>query len=158
MFNKVLSPSIKKASISQNHASHRMQFKLAMHSGLAARVLPLTITLLLSACASTVKYQEPKLIITESNNTATLHVIRKNSAWGAAIPAPVYVDKTLIGRIGPGGRLDVKIPEGRSAVSSTTSDVILDAKPGMEYFIEVSMPMQVWLMTPNFDVKIIEKQ
>lgn len=122
------------------------------------RILTLIVTLLFTACASTVKYQEPKLNNAESKNTATLHVIRKSSAWGAAIPAPIYIDKTLIGRIGPGSWLDVKIPEGKSAISSTTTDVIIDAKSGMEYFVEASMPTQVWLFTPDFDVRIVEKR
>lgn len=112
----------------------------------------------LSACASTKQYQQYPSDAALTGNEPTLHVVRKNSALGSAIPAPVFVNKYLLGRIGPGGHLETKIPVGQVSVSSTTSDVIIYSRAGEHYFVEVSMPLQIWLLTPDFEVKSISPE
>ncbi|PUA17298.1 hypothetical protein [Glaciimonas sp. PCH181] len=111
---------------------------------------------ILNACASTTQFQSyPDL--DPSTPTATIHVVRSNSAFGAAITAPVYVDRYLIGRIGPGGYLKTLVPIGRIHVTSTTGDSIIQTEKNSEYFFEVSMPGQVWLYAPDFNIFPINK-
>jgi len=121
------------------------------------KILLALLAVLLASCGTT-QYQQYPNIDAAKTDTAVLHVVRTNSLWGAAIPAPVYVDKYLLGRIGPGGYIRTKVPAGNFSVSSTTSDVVINGKTGEEYFVEVSMPFQIWFFTPNFDVRIISKQ
>jgi hypothetical protein len=112
---------------------------------------------LLSACAGTTKFQNyPDL--PSSGSTATIHVVRPNSGFGAALTAPVYVDRYLIGRIGPGGYLTTKVPVGKVHVTSTTGDVIVRTEANKEYFFEVSMPVQGWLYAPDFNISQVQKQ
>lgn len=114
----------------------------------------MVLAVLLGACASTQQLQQyPGNRL--SGQDATLYVVRKNSIWGGALAAPIYVHKYLLGRIGPGGRLETKIPLGPVSVSSTTSDIIFHARPGEEYFVEVSMPAQIWWFTPDFELRQI---
>jgi hypothetical protein len=120
------------------------------------RKTAILLALLLTACSTEV-YRAPELHNATSDKTAALHVIRKASPWGAIIPAPVYVDHVLIGKIASGGQLDLLIPEGKRSVLSTTNEVTIDAKSGMEYYVEVTMPVQIWLVNPDFDVSIIDK-
>ena len=67
------------------------------------------------------------------------------------------VNNELVGRIGPGGHIETAVPAGRVSVSVTTSDVVLDAEQNAEYFVKVTMPAQVWLMTPSFEIEQIDK-
>lgn len=111
---------------------------------------------ILTACASTTQFQSyPDL--DPGTPAATIHVIRSNHAFGGAITAPVYVDRYLIGRIGPGGHLKTRVPVGRIHVTSTTGDAIIQTEKNSEYFFEVSMPGQAWLYAPDFNVSPIKK-
>lgn len=76
---------------------------------------------------------------------------------GGAITAPVYVDRYLIGRIGPGGHLTTRVPVGRVFVTSTTADVVLQTERDATYFIEVSGPLQMWVVTPDFNATLITR-
>ena len=118
--------------------------------------LVIFLCLLLPACASTTKFQGYPNLNTASTQTATIHVIRSNSAFGAAITAPVYIDRYLIGRIGPGGYLTTQVPVGRVHVTSTTADAVIETKQNSQYYFEVSMPGQMWLYAPDFNVIEIE--
>jgi hypothetical protein len=115
------------------------------------------LCVVLSGCAGTTKFQNHPDVASGAQ-AATIHVVRANSAFGAALTAPVYVDRYLIGRIGPGGYLTTKVPVGRVHVTSTTGDVIVRTEPNAEYFFEVSMPVQGWLYAPDFNVVQIKKQ
>ena len=64
---------------------------------------------------------------------------------GAALTAPVYVDRYLIGRIGPGGHITTKVPIGRVHVTSTTADSVVETTPGGLYFFEITVPFEMWL-------------
>ena len=115
------------------------------------------IIVILSGCAGTVKYSEPSIADGAAADTATLHVLRPNSVWGSAIRTPVNINNQLIGRLGPGGHLKTKVPVGHVSVSVTTSDVVLDAEKDAEYFVKVTMPAQLWFMTPSFNIKLMEE-
>jgi len=116
------------------------------------------LSFILASCASTTKFQDYPSLDEKNTPTAVIHVIRKNSAFGAAVTAPVYVDRYLIGRIGPGGHIKTWVPVGRVNVTSTTADVVLHTVRDKDYFLEVSMPGQMWLYAPDFNVTIINKQ
>lgn len=118
--------------------------------------LAVLLCVFLSACAGTTKFQDHPGIAA-GGQTATIHVFRPNSAIGAAITAPVYVDRYLVGHIGPGGALTTKVPVGRVHVTSTTSDAIVQTEANREYFFEVAMPVQGWLYAPDFTVVQIKK-
>ncbi len=115
------------------------------------------LCLLLSACAGTTQFQSYPGRNPASTSTATVHVVRSNSAFGAAINAPVYVDRFLIGRIGPGGLLTVQVPVGQVHVTSTTADAVVQAKENNHYYFEVSMPAQMWFYAPDFNVIEIDR-
>ena len=117
----------------------------------------IALLVLVAGCASTVKYSDPSFVDLAEEDGATLHVSRPNSAWGSAIRTPVYVNNELIGRIGPGGHIETAIPTGRVSVSVTTSDYILEAEQNAEYFLKITMPAQMWLMTPSFNIELIDK-
>lgn len=121
------------------------------------QLIVLVATLLLAACASTTKFQNYPSLEEGRGPTATIYVVRSNSAFGSAITAPVYVDRYLIGRIGPGGYLTTKVPVGRIHVTSTTSDVIAQTEQNSRYFFEVSMPGQMWMYAPDFNVTSISR-
>ena len=113
--------------------------------------------LLLGGCAGTTQFQSyPD--IESASGTATVHVVRANSGFGAAVTAPVYVDRYLIGRIGPGGHITTRVPVGKVHVTSTTGDVVVQTKAGAEYYFEVAMPGQLWLYAPDFNVITISKE
>jgi hypothetical protein len=115
------------------------------------------LSVLIAGCAPTSQFQAYPGDLA-NKDSATIHVVRENSMFGAMITAPVYVDKFLLGRIGPGGYLKTSIPTGRVHLTSTTADVIIDAKKGAEYFFEVSMPMQMWFYAPDFDIAAIDRE
>lgn len=117
----------------------------------------LLILTLFAGCASTKVYDVYPLTANDPAHVATLHITRPNSPWGCAIRSPVYVNNQLVGRIGPGGLIQMKIPAGRTSVSVTTSDLIIDAKEGADYFARVTMPFQLWWMTPSFNIKQVDK-
>ena len=107
---------------------------------------------ILAGCASTKQFHQYPDIESYGSNTAFIHFIRGNSAFGSAIAAPVYVDGHQIGRIGPGGHLATNVPAKSITISSTDSSVLLKAETGNVYYFEISMPTQMWLATPGFDV------
>lgn len=113
---------------------------------------------ILASCASTTQFQGYPNLDEKNTPTAVIHIVRENSAFGAAITAPVYVDRYLIGRIGPGGHIKTRVPVGRVNVTSTTADVVLQTVRDKDYFLDVSMPGQMWLYAPDFNVTIINKQ
>ncbi len=113
---------------------------------------------LLTGCASTTKYQDYPDQAAMHETASTVHVVRESSVVGSALTAPVYVNKYLIGRIGPGGHLKVKVPTGRIHVTSTTADSVVDAEARGEYFFEVTMPLQGWLYAPDFIVTRIDRR
>ena len=115
------------------------------------------LCLLLSACAGTTQFQSYPSRNPANTSTATVHVVRSNSAFGAAITAPVYVDRFLIGRIGPGGRLTVQVPVGQVHITSTTADAVVQTKENSHYYFEVSMPVQIWAYAPDFNVIEIDR-
>jgi hypothetical protein len=112
---------------------------------------------LLGACASTTKYQDYPEPVANAPS-ATVHVVRANAAFGAAVTAPVYVNRYLIGRVGPGGYISTKVPAGPIHVTSTTADSVVQAEAGKAYFFEVSMPGQMWMYAPDFIVTRIEQR
>ncbi len=116
----------------------------------------LVVIAILSGCAGTLVYDDHP-IATGSAGVATLHIMRSNSVWGASIRTPVYVNNQLIGRLGPGGHMQIKIPAGRNSISVTTSDIIIDAKEGTSYYAKVTIPLQIWWMTPSFNIKQMDK-
>jgi hypothetical protein len=112
---------------------------------------------LLSACAVTTKFQGYPAL-TANAPTAIIHVVRSNNTFGGAITAPVYIDRYLIGRIGPGGHLATRVPVGRVHVTSTTGDAVIQTEKDGEYYVEVSMPVQSWFYAPDFNIVAINKQ
>ncbi len=114
--------------------------------------------LVLTACAGTTQFQGYPDLDPRTTPTATIHVIRENSIFGNGVTAPVYVDRYLIGRLGPGGHLATRVPVGRVHVTSTTADVVIQTEKDTEYFFQVSMPAQLWLYAPSFDISEIKKQ
>jgi len=119
--------------------------------------LALTIAAgLLAGCVSTTKFQEYPDLGPAGSPTAVVHVVRQNAAFGSAVTAPVYVNRYLIGELGPGGQLRTRVPVGRVHVTSTTADAIVQAEAGGEYFFELSMPMQIWGYRPDFIVNKID--
>ena len=113
----------------------------------------LMLAMLLASCASTKQYRQYPNIASYGVETAVLHIIRKNTADGSALGAPVNIDDHLIGRIGPGGHLATRIPARDTSVSSTNNTVVINAAAGKEYFVEIFTPGRLWLVTPaGFDV------
>ena len=43
-------------------------------------------------------------------------------------------------------------------VTSTTADAVLQTERGAIYFLEVSMPAQMWFYAPDFNVTVIDKR
>ena len=117
-----------------------------------------SLSFILASCASTTQFQGYPNLDEIKTPTAVIHVVRANSAWGSAITAPVYVDRYLIGRIGPGGHIKIRVPVGRVHVTSTTADAVLQTVRDEAYFLDVSMPGQIWIYAPDFNVTIINKQ
>lgn len=118
----------------------------------------LLLSFLLASCASTTHFQTYPNLDAPNTPSAVVYVVRPNRAFGAAITAPVYVDRFLIGRIGPGGHLKTRVPVGRVHVTSTTADAVLQTERGAIYFLEVSMPAQMWFYAPDFNVTVIDKR
>ena len=117
------------------------------------------LTMLLMSCASTKQYHQYPNVESYGANTAVLHIIRKNTADGSALGAPVNVDDYQIGRIGPGGHLATRIPAKTVSVSSTNNSVIINADAGKEYIVEVFTPGRLWVVTPaGFDVHQTNKR
>ena len=116
----------------------------------------LMVIAIFTGCATTLVYDDYP-IVNGSEGAATLSIVRPNNLWGASIRTPVYINNQLIGRIGPGGRIQVKIPAGRNSVSVTTSDIIIYAKEGSSYYAKVTLPFQIWWMTPSFNIRQIDK-
>lgn len=111
---------------------------------------------LVSACAGTSQYQQYQF--SENGKSATVKIVRSESVWGSAIPAPVYLNEQLLGRIGPGGYLSTKVPVGEIAISSTTSKIIVNTEEEDTYYFKVRMPFQFWIISPDFDVMQITEQ
>ena len=88
----------------------------------------LLLPFLLASCASTTHFQTYPNLDAPNTPSAVVHVVRPNSAFGAAITARVYVDRFLIGRIGPSGHLKTRVPVGRVHVTSTTADAMLQTE------------------------------
>jgi hypothetical protein len=112
----------------------------------------------LLGCADTTKYQDYPEIGPANGPTAIVHVVRESGVFGSAITAPVYVNRYLIGRIGPGGHLRTRVPVGRVHVTSTTADAVVQAEADSEYFFELSMPVQLWAYNPEFVVVKIDRR
>lgn len=111
------------------------------------------LAMLLVSCASTKQYHQYPNVESYGANTAVLHIIRKNTADGSAIGAPVNIDDHLIARIGPGGHLATRIPAKSVSISSTNNRVIINADAGKEYIVEIFTPSRLWVVTPaGFDV------
>ena len=121
------------------------------------RTLPILMLALLSGCATTAPQPAPPLSAQATAESATIHVVRENGPWGAAIGAPVFVNGALIGRLGPGGHLQARVQPGKVSVSSTKRDLVIDAAPSSEYYVQVSVPVQLWLITPSFNLTLIDK-
>lgn len=121
------------------------------------RTLPVLMLALLSGCATTVPQPAPSFPAQATTEAATIHVLRKNGPWGAAIGAPVFVNGALIGRLGPGGHLQARVQPGKVSVSSTKRDLVINAAPSSEYYVQVSVPVQLWLITPSFNLRLIDK-
>jgi hypothetical protein len=115
------------------------------------------VSFLLTSCASTNQYQSYPNLNAEKTPTATVHVVRSISVVGLAMTAPVFIDRYRIGSIGPGGYLKTQVPLGRVHVTSTTADVMVQTENNSQYFFEVSMPAQVWLYAPDFNVFAIDR-
>ncbi|MFZ5995260.1 MAG: DUF2846 domain-containing protein [Thermodesulfobacteriota bacterium] len=144
-----LSPAIKHRPCAERYLiSYGQTWRIKMLKHYAVRFILCLLVILTAGCAGTVKYQEYPMTNGDSNSTSTLYIIRPYSSWGATIRTPIYVNTQLIGRLGPGGYIETKIPPGKSAVSVTTSDVIIDVEENRQYFVKVTMPFQVWFMTP----------
>ena len=113
----------------------------------------LRLAMLLAACASTNQYRQYPNVASYGAETAVLHIIRKNTADGSALGAPVNIDDHLIGRIGPGGHLATRIPTGNISVSSTNNSVSINAHAGEQYIVEIFTPGRLWIVTfAGFDV------
>jgi hypothetical protein len=113
----------------------------------------LMLAMLLASCASTKQYHQYPNVESYGAETAVLHIIRKNTADGSALGAPVNIDGFLIGRIGPGGHLVTRIPARSISISSTNNTVVINADASKEYFVEIFTPGRLWLVTPaGFDV------
>ncbi len=115
------------------------------------------ILIMFSGCASTTIYDTYPIAANDSDNMATLDIVRPNHPWGSLIRTPVYINNQLIGRLGPGGHIQMKIPAERTSVSVTTSDIVIDAKKGAAYYFRVTIPLQLWFMTPSFNIEQINK-
>ncbi len=113
---------------------------------------------LCAGCASSSQFQKYPGLDESNTPTATVHVSRTNSVWGAGITAPVYVNRYLIGRLGPGGALTVRVPVGRVDVTSSAGDVVLQTVEGESYYLSVNMPPQVWFYAPDFDMRLVDNQ
>jgi hypothetical protein len=121
------------------------------------RTLPILTLALLSGCATTVPQPARSLPAQAAAEAATIHILRKSGPWGAAIAAPVFVNGALIGRLGPGGHLQARVQPGKVSVSSTKRDLVIDAEPSSECYVQVSVPVQLWLITPSFNLTLIDK-
>jgi hypothetical protein len=106
---------------------------------------------LVAGCAGTSQYQGASEPI--NGPSATVHVTR-GFGPGTAISAPVYVNNNLIGKIGPGGELFSPVPVGALRVRSTSNTVSLQAAAGAIYAFEVSLPLQLWLAEPDFEIRV----
>ena len=88
-----------------------------------------------------------------------VHVARANRFTGAALVAPVYVDRYLVGRLGPGGKITTPVPVGEVHITSTASDAVINAERGAEYFFEVIGRFEPWILnTPPFDITSISRE
>jgi len=112
---------------------------------------------LLASCAVTTQYQQYPALDPSNTPTAVIHVVRANSPIGLVITAPVYVDRYLIGRVGPGGHITTRVPVGRVFITSTTADIVLNTERDKSYFFEVTTPVQLWIVTPDFNVTAITR-
>lgn len=113
--------------------------------------------LFLASCAGTTKYQSYPSLDPNTTPTALVHIVRSDSPFGSAITAPVYIDRYLIGRLGPGGHISTRVPVGDVFLASTTAGILIKTEIGKSYFYEVTMPVQMWLTSPDFNIKEITR-
>ena len=117
------------------------------------------LAVFLSACAGTEIYEQYSDEELGDNGGATLYVFRPSKFAGSIIYTSIYVNDKKVAKIGFGGHLKLKIPTGNVKVAVTTSYIDLTVTPGKSYYAEVTMPPQLWLVTPSFDIKVLgEKQ
>lgn len=107
----------------------------------------------LAGCASGVSPTEQ---FPNGPATASVRVSRPFAAGGMLIPSPVYVNGVNAGLIPAGGEIVVSVPAGKIAVSSNNSAVArTTALPGYEYMFQVTMPLQLWIVSPDFEVRFV---
>lgn len=123
--------------------------------------------LLLSGCFYTSQYQPAPALI--PSNAAKIYIIRPSSMLGIAINVPVYVNGKQIGRLGNKGQLSEIVKPGSVTVSTTPgigviatedgviSQVVIKAKPGKTYYVELTLPFQVSILTPGAALQILDQ-
>ena len=111
-----------------------------------------------ASCASTENYQYPN-VESYGSAVALLHFVRKKSPWMSAVSAPIEVNGKLIGEIGPGGQISAKVPASRTSISTNGSSIEIEVHKGLDYFFEVSAPLQDPLSYPiRFEVSAVSSQ
>jgi len=128
------------------------------------------LTSMLTGCFHTSQYQQP--LAFSPQNSAKIYIMRSSKWYGSVLNAPVYVNNNYIGRVGINGYLVWNTLPGIVTVSTDagvgnyafnkknlSAVVALDAKKGKNYYIELSFPNQVTLVTPGYELELMhEKQ
>ena len=122
------------------------------------RLVTLIFSILCASCASTTQHQAHPDLTSYGSDFAIVHFVRSNSFYGAAIAAPVEVDDYLIGSIGPGDSLTIKVPAKEVSVSTTKSRIVLDAEKGFEYFFKIHLPFHGIIAFDEFEISAIDKK
>ena len=120
-------------------------------------VLLLLVCGFLIACAGTTKYQDyPREL--NGDSVAYFHFKRPASLFGIAVTAPVYVDSYLIGRLGSGGEITVKVPVGSVYTTSTTNGIEVNTKKGYHYYFELTLLGDPWMQELPVRIEIVNPE
>ncbi len=95
---------------------------------------------LFASCASTNQYVKQAHSKQQSENTATVYVVRTNN-FGSAIKFKIYQDDKLVGKLGPKSYLawNVDCSKGEFTVVSKSENkdmVRINPQPGKTYYIK----------------------
>ena len=122
------------------------------------RLATLIFSILSASCASTTQYQPHPNLPSYGSDFALVHFVRSNSFYGAAIAAPIEVDDNLIGKIGPGDSLTIKVPAKEVSISTTKNRIVLDAEKGFEYFYKIHLPFHGIIAMDEFEISAIDEK
>ena len=114
-------------------------------------------TTLIISCASTIqKVPLPNPNRISSSTKSIIYVIRPHY-FGSAISAWVRDNFDVIGKLGPGGFLVWEREPGIANISTNTDNLKIEVQGGKKYYILLTMPLQVYLATPRFDLELIDE-